>query len=275
MPNKRKHKHWSEDEIQFLKDHEGEYTYKEYEERMERSHHSIKRKANELDISVSRKQREQTAVNHKFFSNIESKEQAYILGFFVADGYIHIKRSGSGDNTLYQFGLTNNNREILEDIRSIMNSEHKIYEKPKGGCYCLVVGSKSIVEDLQELGYTSNKSFDAHYPDLLGNLDRHFIRGVFDGDGCITRSSHKSPVVYFYGTKELLGEIHNRVAGVVDSIGEVIKLKLKNSLYRLGIYGDNAVRFLEWIYYDVGKKIRMERKYERYLEAVNDEGFYR
>ncbi len=42
-----------------------------------------------------------------------------------------------------------------------------------------------LVKDLIELGCVNNKTFKIRIPSLGDGLMRHFIRGYFDGDGCI------------------------------------------------------------------------------------------
>ena len=40
--------------------------------------------------------------------------------------------------------------------------------------------------DLLKLGISPNKTMSVNYPLIPENLQNHFMRGVFDGDGCIS-----------------------------------------------------------------------------------------
>ena len=124
-------------------------------------------------------------------------EMAYILGFLYADGDIEDVRKSS--RTQYTtFG--SKDKEILESIRSAMGSEHNIncrahhrFVSPNGKIYkCsdfyrLRIGSKKMFDDLLKLGLTPRKSLTIKFPDNIPNdYFSHFVRGYFDGDGCIT-----------------------------------------------------------------------------------------
>lgn len=264
MGNRR----WTDEEIQFLRDHEEDYTYDDFDDEMNRSRSAIKKKMNNLGMSAKRKQRQQTLVNHNFFASINTPRKAYTLGFFVADGYIISQQRESG--SVYQFGLKNQDQNLLASVRDEMESEHTIYEK-SGDCYELVIGSKSIVEDLQGLGFTSNKSYGAHYPDIDQDLDSHFVRGVFDGDGCITRILGKGipyGCVHFNGTEELMQSINK-----IIPVSPVSVKRPKENLWRLTLTHRKARSVLDWIY-SGNPSLYMERKHQRYQDLKNRVGFY-
>lgn len=49
------------------------------------------------------------------------------------------------------------------------------------------ITSAELCNSLVNLGIGYNKShFDLHIPNIPEHLIKHFIRGYFDGDGCIT-----------------------------------------------------------------------------------------
>jgi len=49
--------------------------------------------------------------------------------------------------------------------------------------------SSKLITDLNNLGIYQNKTMILKYPNIPKELEHHFMRGVFDGDGCI--SIHK------------------------------------------------------------------------------------
>ena len=53
------------------------------------------------------------------------------------------------------------------------------------------LSGKKIVKDLEEKGLHPNKTFTIKYPEISEELERHFLRGYFDGDGCIRISTDK------------------------------------------------------------------------------------
>lgn len=130
-------------------------------------------------------------IDEDFFHNIDTQEKAYILGFFFADGCLTKKGT---------FGIKIKDKELLERIKQELKSDHKIIEcKPNKGSYSqedsiyygLYFTNKKIEKDLKELGVDSNKTSTCSFPIIPKELERHFIRGFFDGDGSVYKTYNK------------------------------------------------------------------------------------
>ena len=122
-------------------------------------------------------------VNHDFFKTWTS-EMAYVLGFFAADGtMIHNKRGGR----FIEFHITD--KEILIAIRKAIKSSHKISIRNKNPRhkigYRIQIGSKEMYGDLLALGMSPRKSLTLRMPVVPEKYFGHFVRGYFDGDGCV------------------------------------------------------------------------------------------
>ncbi len=113
---------------------------------------------------------------------------AYVLGFFAADGYITVNRRGG------QFwSIQIVNKELLENIKKVVGSEHKIstikrMKKFSGKVsvytiYRLQVGSIEMCDDLRRLGMRENKTKSLAVPNVPNKYFHDFVRGYFDGDG--------------------------------------------------------------------------------------------
>ncbi len=137
-------------------------------------------------------------IRHDFFKNIKTEIQAYLLGFFASDGSINKQR-----HTMV-IGITESDREIVELFRNFISPEALIEEvKPiaintRGKEYLskpsvrINIASKPLVESLELLGFSEAKTWkELHIPEIDKKLIPHFIRGYFDGDGCITGSVRK------------------------------------------------------------------------------------
>ena len=129
--------------------------------------------------------RKKYTVNHNYFETIDSQEKAYILGFIYADGYVNEK------GTL-EIGLHPKDVSILEFIKTQLESSapikshHSASSHSKVGLVRLCIHSKKLVNDLVKFGCVQNKTFKISFPTFLQKeLIRHFVRGYFDGDGCI------------------------------------------------------------------------------------------
>lgn len=130
-------------------------------------------------------------LNHSFFKKW-SYDMAYVLGFFAADG--SMIRNNRGAHYI-EFTITD--RIILEYIQKAVRSTHKIKErierriistwKPQ---FRLQIGSKSWFEDLLALGLTPHKSLTLSFPKVPEPYLGSFIRGYFDGDGCVYFKKH-------------------------------------------------------------------------------------
>ena len=150
--------------------------------------------------------------NYDFFNSIDSKEKAYVLGFWCADGYMTIPKQCK---TTFSIGFSSCDFEHLELIKSLIECEHPI-KKRKDNSYRIDIGNKTLGKSLINLGFDTNKSLTAKYPIIPNKFDSHFIRGVFDGDGCITRGFRKRDRrpyldVFLCGTENLMKAINEKL----------------------------------------------------------------
>jgi len=241
-------------------------------EKLNRSEMSIRSKVKKLkagglianDFAFYRKQRVQTQVGHDFFKTIDTKEKAYVLGFWIADGYV------GTTGGCYIVGFSSIDYDHIALIRSLLCSEHKIYFSD--GCHRLMIGSKEMAQDLIAMGFNNKKSTQAFLPKLGAGLIPHLVRGIFDGDGCITRGLRAKdgqpyPVICIDGTEELVSSINKETPENVNV------RQHKNNLYRIMFSFKKALSVLNWLYMD-SEGMRLERKYERYMQSLSRTGFY-
>lgn len=118
-------------------------------------------------------------VNHLFFKNgIIDEKTAYIFGLLLTDGSVGKNKNGG---YCVRIGLTDN--DIIKKIASAMNYKNSISFYDKRKAYTINISSPYLYYDLSVLGCVSNKTHYASYPFIIDDLDRHFLRGVIDGDG--------------------------------------------------------------------------------------------
>jgi hypothetical protein len=114
-----------------------------------------------------------------------SNDMAYVLGFFAADGSMIRNRQGGH---YVEFTITD--RILLEMIQKVTGSTHKIQERKRRGVawkaqYRIQIGSKEWFDDLSSLGFMQNKSKRLPFPEIPEEYFGSFVRGYFDGDGCV------------------------------------------------------------------------------------------
>lgn len=132
------------------------------------------------------------SLNQDFFKTWTS-DMAYVLGFFAADGSMLANSRGG---YFIEFDITD--RIVLEHIKKATGSNHKITERTRDAreipkwkqIYRLQIGSKEWFKDLTALGFTQHKSNTLVFPNVPDEYLSHFVRGYFDGDGCVYFKSH-------------------------------------------------------------------------------------
>ena len=98
---------------------------------------------------------------------------------------------------------------------------------------------------------------------------RDFLRGFFDGDGCISiRNSipNKRIETNITGMKHMLESIINYLykENILNKAPKIF-LKKNSNAYMTYIYGyENNKKFLDYLYND--SKIYLDRKYQKYIE---------
>ena len=137
-----------------------------------------------------------------FFEKIDTEEKAYWLGFLYADGYVAYRG-------VVQMALKQDDKSHLEAFRKTLGDENvKISFNSKTKSCSIWFSSVKMAEDLIKLGCKQKKSLTLEFPNnkqVPDNLIHHFMRGYFDGDGCILTNSH-SPQFSILGTPSFLDE---------------------------------------------------------------------
>ena len=134
-------------------------------------------------------------IRHDFFKNISTELQAYLLGFYTADGSIDEKRK------TFRIHLSIKDSELVYLYKDIISPDARLFSvadnyKTTGrdgkeitghGSIGVDISSAILVNDLVELGIGYKKTYsDLTIPNIPENLIRHFVRGFFDGDGSIS-----------------------------------------------------------------------------------------
>lgn len=196
--------------------------------------------------------------NSNYFEEINTKEKAYWLGFFSADGYVN-----QSTRTI-EFCLKD--KEAIVLFKKALKSQHKISCKD-GKYYRVSIKDKKMSEDLLSLNLDNNKTYNYSIPidKIPQKLISHFLRGYFDGDAYIGINRLNKPVISVVeAAKDVMFDIKNIIKKELD-IDFNVKYNKRN-LYVFSITGKKAEKILEYIYKDSNKKIRLERKYKKFKE---------
>lgn len=142
-------------------------------------------------------------IDEKYFEKINREDKAYFLGLIITDGNIDTK----GKRFRMSISLHDKDKYILETFKKYLKTEKplikhlsktKYYGKVKIKSslrWALYITVVKMVKDLIKLGLYRNKTKTIGFPTnkiIPHNLMRHFIRGVFDGDGTSNKGFYSS-----------------------------------------------------------------------------------
>jgi len=207
-------------------------------------------------------------VNEKFFEKW-SYEMAYILGFIFADGSLE---DASYLRGLY-LRIHNTDYKIISKIKNALGSEHKIVRLPalnnnRKTRFILRIGSHKIFNDLSKFKLHPNKSLDLEMPAIPKKYFGSFLRGYFDGDGCvhIEKSRGTLRVIFTSGCKNFLDKLS-------ALISENIKINLHRTLnsrrsYQLRYSQQDGLKILSYLYKNIKNKLYLIKKYRIYQNFI-------
>lgn len=219
------------------------------------------------------------SINEDYFSKIDTAEKAYYLGFIYGDG------CNSPHNNALSITSSIQDKEHLQRLLSIICPEKVVKEvNTHLNTTNVVLGiyNKVISSDLEKLGAIRNKTYTLKFPYFLDEkLYSHFIRGLFDSDGCMSHYKIKSHGKYdcticqftVNGTKDIsqsINEIFNNVLEI-----PIRKLKLDKRAYSnyasyKNTHPQQILKIYEYLYKN--SEIHLERKkakFEEFFEIRN------
>lgn len=201
--------------------------------------------------------------NKNFFKEW-SPNMAYILGFLFADGNMVKTKRGTHFVAIYTADY-----DLLFSMAESMESDHKLGERRKKDSvvYVLQIGSKELFYDLVALGLTPNKARRMKLPDIPEKYIGDFVRGYFDGDGCVWQGiTHKHRKKH---TEAILVTFTSASIKFLSGLFLLLKKKgiVGGSLYKSkkGNYGRLSLSILDSlkiyeIMYNVSDKLFLPRK---------------
>ncbi len=226
-----------------------------------------------------RLQRYKGNLNVDFFKTWAPK-MAYVLGYFCADGCMYENSGGSK-----YINFVSIDYELLEKVKQALGSSHRIAPKRQSNPNCkptflLQIGSKEIFNDIFKLGLCPKKEFRMTLPEVPTEYFKDFVRGYFDGDGCVSyglyaRKGRK------YKTFALMtcftscsSDFLNALMKRLQQEGGLIKgvVSQQNRCYRLVYSKNDSKRLFNYMYRGAGVDFCLERKYTKFAKVANGVG---
>jgi hypothetical protein len=209
------------------------------------------------------------------FEKIDNSWKAYFLGWMYSDGNVY---RGAGKNTA-SLCIAETDKYILEYFNDkIYNGEKPLNYRPakikKGTHYMckslsrFQIDSSKICDDLIKIGLIENKSLTKIYPDLEANLNSHFIRGYFEGNGNIkVNRVEPNRVVRIASGSEVFLKKLSEILYIETDICSKTR-KDKNNLWVLSFSKkEDVLKFYNYIYFDC--EMSLSRKRDKFINKNN------
>lgn len=194
-------------------------------------------------------------LNPYIFDSLDNEVSAYLHGFIYADGHV------SQDKTLI-IALSPRDREHLEKIRILLETESAIKFRPKAGGYGtdavrLEVTDRHLAAQLKQKGISTGRLFPKlAFDSVPDDMFNHWLRGFFDGDG----SARKSKSLVFCGKYEFMFLLREKISSYCQVNPNLAITKHSTKALYYTYYSGRivALRVADFIYKDA--TIWLERK---------------
>lgn len=203
-------------------------------------------------------------VNELCFSEF-NEHSCYWGGFIAADGCITAK-----SETL-KICLHHKDLDHLKKFKAFVGSTHAISENTDKYLRC-EIGFKNtqVNRDLMNnFNITPNKSLTYQMPKIPELYMRHFLRGYFDGDGCISES--------FSNKNSRTSTLYTTITGSGTFIKSLNKYLLSKNIAGTEQYKNNGIMVLKYntnqskmllTYMYGNSSVSLDRKYFLYNNIV-------
>lgn len=226
-----------------------------------------------LGIRSSNQYGKPSSFNEEFFHNIQTEAQAYFLGFLYADGCNSLKYNA------ICWQIAEYDANIMNLFRKNIKHTGKAHIAKKRApnqapIVHLNLHSKIMSAKLNEIGCVPCKSLVLTFPQqkfLSPYLYNHFIRGYFDGNGCIcyypVKENRNLIAIRFKiaGTLSFLTEIHKILSSKLNINFNIYK-QGSISLIDIGKYAD-IIKIHNYLYKDA--TLFLSRKFNKFKEIFN------
>jgi hypothetical protein len=236
-------------------------------EALHRDRHAVSRNLKKRGVDVKPTQFTQISkdFDKKYFDKIDTEQKAYILGLLFADGTCN--KYGSTSIQLQEC-----DKYILDEIKAEMKHGGKIIRiaqkqnfkecKKSKTRYRFTASCKYMTEKLIQMGMRSKE----HIPEMPKEMIPHFLRGNFDGDGCIyvpeKPRSKSDGLFYFMGEQSFCADIVKYCRE--NNICDFTKIDKRKGIYQIRKSGNKqAMKNMYGLLYK-NAKIYMKRKKEKW-----------
>lgn len=206
-------------------------------------------------------------INESKFASIKTEEDAYWLGFLMADGYIDETK---GEVSLC---LQYRDKEHVEKFIKYLGSNKEGYLKliDEHEQFRVDIASRKVSDNLKNLNCDQAKTFTLKFPSykkVPKRLMKHFIRGYFDADGCACLSNSVLSFSIVGASKKFIYRLQDFLVKELKinktKISEKINPENNNILYDLRNSAFKDIQSIyNYLYSDAN--IYLERKHQKFI----------
>lgn len=243
---------WTAEEDKILKTHYPQNGYLKVQELLpNRNKRAIRSRASKLGIKY-------LSYDNAYFDNIDSPTKAYWLGFLYADGYVTTNNRWGLE---LQLSDSNHLKHLLEELK--YNGEMKTRIKNgNSSCYVLI-NNANMHDSLVKNGVIMNKTNALSFPDetiLPIEYTNCFIRGFYDGDGCVSYSDISKEISFVCKSNDFIMKLLSIFKN--NDISFSYSINARDNLPTLRLYKKEEIqKFYTYIYSNSNENNRLERKY--------------
>ncbi len=206
------------------------------------------------------------SINETVFEKCDTPEKAYWLGFIMADGNI----KGDGQHYVLRFHLQKRDKNHVGKFLKFIDSDVPIREDNHGDYSSIRVdiNGKKFVNTLKQYGIIPRKTGKEQIKNIPKEYYPDFIRGYFDGDGCLSidrRKNKKKESLCFClicASVKFLEKIqHILMENCRISKTKIVNMYKNDGCYKLA-YGGNIQVPRIFNYLLQNSNIQLERKYK-------------
>lgn len=207
-----------------------------------------------------------TPDKNDFFEKLDTEEKVYWLGFLYADGCIC-------SNNRISVNLSVLDEQHLQKLAKIFGRKLIRYNSCGFEYVSFQIYNSKIYNDLSNHGleerktYSTNVTILEHIPEIL---IPHFIRGEFDGDGCISKNGRNkitaNAKISIVGNPNFLQKLQNIMIKMLNL--KKTKIQQKPGFCCELEYGGNKQieKIYKWMYTDA--TVWLERKRDKFEELL-------
>lgn len=197
--------------------------------------------------------------NIRFFKTY-TRESCYWAGFILADGNL------SSSRNCLRFCINRADDGHLKKFLKEIKCSGPIYYNNINNSANINISGKWFVNDLNNnFDIHSRKSLTAKFcKKIPGEFLSDYIRGYFDGDGCLTKNKSRC-ILDFTGNFRVLSGISSSIQHILDIDEPRIYTWKNRKCSRIAYDSKHDPRIiLEWLYSTSIEQTRLDRKYEKY-----------